>query len=96
MERDPEVNLATALAEVQREAAGYLSDRGHVVRTEGESFVTVCCNCRKVRDDLGSWHDMEEYFSRQAGVEISHGLCAECAQGLFPDSVAGEGAANHE
>lgn len=94
VEGDRETDLASALAEVQRDAAVYLSDRGHSLGAEGASFVTVCCNCRRVRDGLGSWRDMEEYFSRQAGVEISHGLCAECARGLFPGSDSGEGAAH--
>jgi len=44
------------------------------------SFVTVCCNCGKVKQCDGSWLDVH-----QNGNLKSHGLCKQCACKLYPE-----------
>lgn len=54
-------------------------------------FLPVCCNCRKVRDDGGYWHGVEEYLRAHAGTQFTHGLCPDCAQELYGDLLRPKG-----
>jgi DNA-binding NtrC family response regulator len=53
-----------------------------------EDILPVCAGCRRIRDDAGvepgtgPWMPLEEYLARKAGVQVSHGCCAECAKKL--------------
>ena len=54
------------------------------------SFLPICAECKKIRDDKGYWTKIETYISQHSGAEFSHGLCPECAGKLYPD-VLGKG-----
>lgn len=49
-----------------------------------EKILPVCAYCRKIRDDRGvtqgqgKWMNLEEYFLKVSGTEVSHGCCPEC------------------
>lgn len=43
-----------------------------------QGFLPICYVCKKVRDDEGYWHQVENYFEKHSNVEFSHGLCPEC------------------
>lgn len=49
-----------------------------------ETFIQVCCYCKKVRDDRlsdhgkGEWYNLEDYFRRTKDMRISHGCCPDC------------------
>jgi hypothetical protein len=43
------------------------------------SLIPICMLCKKIRDDEQYWHEVEDYFHRQTGVDFSHGLCPACA-----------------
>lgn len=43
-----------------------------------ESFLRVCCYCRKVCDENDDWRPLEEHIHRRTGAEFSHGMCPEC------------------
>ena len=45
--------------------------------------VAACSSCKKIRDDDGAWYTWEEYLSRR-GAQISHGVCNECGEKLYP------------
>jgi hypothetical protein len=51
----------------------------------GGRFLTLCSRCKRLRNDRGHWQSMDTFFSTQMGLQTSHGLCPECAPGLFPD-----------
>ena len=51
------------------------------------TFLTVCSNCRKIRDKEGNWSSMEKYISEHSETEFSHGICSICAKELYPDIV---------
>ncbi len=65
------------------------------VRTLGE-MLPMCAWCGKVRDDEGYWSRIEEYLRNEAGTQVSHGICDECARrldaGLGPESDRPPGA----
>jgi PAS domain-containing protein len=50
--------------------------------TELESLrriIPMCAQCRKVRTDEHYWQAVSEYMTRHMGVDITHGLCPDCA-----------------
>jgi YesN/AraC family two-component response regulator len=47
-------------------------------------ILPICSSCKKIRDDKGSWTQIEAYISEHADVEFSHGICSECAEKLYP------------
>jgi DNA-binding response OmpR family regulator len=51
---------------------------------ELESIIPICSYCRRLRDDKDSYHAMESYFARHAGVTFSHGVCPECMERVSP------------
>ncbi len=66
--------LNHALAERNQD----LEDALKEVRTL-RRILPVCMRCKKVRDDEGFWSLLHSYLSKHEGIEMSHGLCPECA-----------------
>lgn len=48
-------------------------------------ILPICSSCKKIRDDKGSWTQIETYISEHTDAEFSHGICSECAEKLYPD-----------
>ncbi len=46
-------------------------------------ILPICSNCKKIRNDEGSWEDVEMYISQNSDAEFSHGLCDDCAEKLY-------------
>ena len=47
-------------------------------------LLPMCSSCKKIRDDQGYWNQVEVYISDHSEAEVSHGLCPDCAQKLYP------------
>ncbi len=47
-------------------------------------LLPICAACKKIRDDEGYWHDVEEYISSHSDTEFSHGICPDCSKRLYP------------
>ncbi len=52
---------------------------------ELKGLLPVCSSCRKVRDDDGYWANLDEYITRYTDTSISHSLCPDCLQELYPE-----------
>ncbi len=52
-------------------------------------LLPICSNCKKIRDEKGSWHHVEAYITHRSEVEFTHGICPECAKQLYPQYVPG-------
>ena len=50
-----------------------------------EGILPVCASCKRIRDDKGSWHQLESYISDESDARFSHGICPECARKLYPE-----------
>jgi PAS domain S-box-containing protein len=50
-----------------------------------KGILPICSYCKNIRDDAGSWSQMEVYIGKRAGVDFSHGICPDCAKKHFPD-----------
>lgn len=50
-----------------------------------EKFLPICSFCKKIRDQDESWQPLETYLRTHADLDLSHGLCPDCAQKHYPD-----------
>ncbi len=48
-------------------------------------LLPICCNCKKIRNDNGSWTQIEAYIHEHSEAQFTHGLCEECLRELYPD-----------
>ena len=52
-----------------------------------QGLIPICSICKNIRDDEGSWNQMESYISQHSEAEFSHGLCPECAKKHYGEFV---------
>ena len=45
-----------------------------------ETFLPICAQCKKIRDQQGLWQHLEVYIGQHANTQFSHGYCPECAR----------------
>ena len=43
-------------------------------------LIPICAWCKRVRDDSGSWEQLEAFFQKNSQVLFTHCLCPECAR----------------
>ncbi len=60
-----------------------LEDVSQLVRLE--SLLPICASCKKIRDEHGQWHNLEQYLESRVEVEFTHGMCPQCIQKWYPD-----------
>lgn len=48
-------------------------------------LLPICASCKKIRDDDGYWHQVEEYIMDHSEADFSHGICPDCMHKLYPD-----------
>ena len=48
-------------------------------------LLPICSYCKKIRDDRGSWEQMERYIADRSQADFSHGMCPDCEEKHFPD-----------
>lgn len=46
-------------------------------------IVTICSNCKKIRNKDGNWEMMETFIERRSEASFSHSLCTTCADQLY-------------
>lgn len=49
-----------------------------------KGLLPICSHCKKIRDDEGYWHQVEEYVGQKADVSFTHSLCPHCIEDLYP------------
>jgi hypothetical protein len=50
-----------------------------------EGMLSICSSCKKIRKGQ-DWVVLEEYIhSQQSHADLTHGLCPECIQKLYPE-----------
>lgn len=54
-----------------------------------QGLLPICAHCKKIRDDGGSWHEVEVYIREHSDADFSHGLCPSCLKTFYPDFYAG-------
>ena len=48
-------------------------------------LIPICSNCKKIRDDKGFWHRVEQYITEHSDATFTHGICPECETELYGD-----------
>lgn len=43
-----------------------------------EGILPICAVCKKIRDDEGQWHPLENYIDEHSEAQFSHGICPNC------------------
>lgn len=54
-------------------------------------MLPICSNCKKIRDDVGYWHQVEEYVSSHSQATFTHGICPSCMNSLYPEYQTADG-----
>ncbi|MGQ9804614.1 MAG: response regulator [Chlorobiales bacterium] len=47
-------------------------------------LIPICSSCKKIRDDKGYWNRLETYLQKNLHLNLTHGLCPNCAEKLYP------------
>ena len=48
-------------------------------------FVSICAQCKAIRDEAGNWIPIESYITQKNLVQFSHGYCPECGHKALED-----------
>ena len=48
-------------------------------------FWTMCSACKKVKDEERNWVNLENYLVHYFNIIISHGICPDCIEKLYPE-----------
>jgi len=48
-----------------------------------QGIIPICSSCKKIRDDAGSWNQLESYIEKHSGASFSHGMCPECLDEFY-------------
>ncbi len=48
-------------------------------------LIPICSHCKKIRNDTGSWEQLESYITEHSEAVFSHGICPNCLDEHYPD-----------
>jgi CheY-like chemotaxis protein len=49
-------------------------------------YVGICASCKKIREEPESpWENVEQFILRYMDAKLTHGICPDCTQRLYPD-----------
>jgi hypothetical protein len=48
-------------------------------------LLSICASCKRIRDEHGSWQQLEAYIQSHSEAKFSHGLCQDCLRKLYPE-----------
>lgn len=65
--------------------AGFSSDITALVEARDavktlHGLIPICATCKRIRDDAGSWNQLEAYISSHTDASFSHGICPTCLE----------------
>ncbi len=46
-------------------------------------LLPICASCKRIRDKLGAWSQLETYICSHSEAEFTHGLCPDCAKQFY-------------
>jgi len=48
-------------------------------------LLPICAKCKAIRNDQGSWQQIESYIKERSEAEFSHCICPVCLKELYPE-----------
>jgi PAS domain S-box-containing protein len=49
-------------------------------------LIPICSHCKAIRDDKGYWRQVDAFMREHSNIQLTHGICPDCAQRLMPDA----------
>jgi ligand-binding sensor domain-containing protein len=77
------------LQQRERELSSRVEDAVAQIRVL-RGLLPVCAWCKKIRDDRGSWYEMETYIHARSEADFTHGICPDCATALHRGAATGQ------
>ena len=83
------IEMALYRQKVERERARLHAELEEALQTVKRlsGLLSICAQCKKIRDNQGDWIPLEVFISNNADVNFSHGFCPIC----YHDYVRKEG-----
>ncbi|MBU4486058.1 MAG: tetratricopeptide repeat protein [Candidatus Delongbacteria bacterium] len=75
--------LKIALDEISRKNKELEDARDKIRVLSG--LLPICSYCKKIRNDDGSWGQMESYIDKHSEASFSHSICPICMDKYFPE-----------
>jgi signal transduction histidine kinase len=79
-----EIKVAQRTAELSHANAELQKTINEIKTLKGT--IPICMDCKEIRDDKGSWSQLEKYISEHSEAEFSHGICDSCIAKRYPDT----------
>jgi hypothetical protein len=51
-----------------------------------ETFLPICAQCKKIRNQQGVWQQFEAYIGQHSNTQFSHGYCPECSRKILEEA----------
>jgi hypothetical protein len=51
-----------------------------------ETFLPICAQCKKIRNQQGAWQQLEVYIGQHSNTQFSHSYCPECARKIMTEA----------
>lgn len=74
--------LSIANAELAEKNTSLVAAMQEVKMLSG--LLPICSGCKRIRNDKGTWEQVEVYIEKRSGATFSHGLCPTCSRAYFP------------
>ena len=70
-----------------RETMKYNKELQHALSTlrKLEGILPICMHCKEIRDEHGSWNQIETYISEHSEAQFSHSVCDKCLKKHYLD-----------
>ena len=52
-------------------------------------LLRICSTCKKIRNAVGDWEQLEAYIATHSDTDFTHGMCPECARAQVLERAAG-------
>jgi len=60
-----------------------LQDNAHFQNHIEKKIIPICSNCKKIRNEKGSWVTVDKNIYQDTGIDLSHSICPECRKKLY-------------
>lgn len=50
-----------------------------------EGLLPICAACKRIMDEKNAWQPLESYIHAQTAARLTHGICPDCAEKLYPE-----------
>ena len=52
-----------------------------------QGLLPICSFCKRIRDEVGEWRQLETYIASRSAARFSHTFCPECGRRHYPGLV---------